>query len=305
MRKVPCLVTYFNRPEALEVLLPVISRFSDAEVYFASDGPKNSLDASNLLKCQDLIEKYFGNVPEKRSLTRSVNLGCRKAMKENIDWFFGSVEFGLILEDDCIPNDDFFSIVSKGLMDYKDHPSVISISGSNCLPVRFQEQSHTFKKSVFPMVWGWGGWASKWSKYDFEIEDFECIVEKMAEKLYGPHRSLRKIFFTDTFKMRFHEVTMGHIDTWDYSLTASAWRHNLVSLQTNSNFIVNRGFSGNATHTKLPAPSWVPTNYGTNPNLNGKISTYTPESDLWLAENVFNCTLRDFMKNRVKRIVRT
>ena len=39
------------------------------------------------------------------------NLGCQVAVSNGISWFFEQVEFGIILEDDCIVDKEFFDFV--------------------------------------------------------------------------------------------------------------------------------------------------------------------------------------------------
>jgi len=304
MKKMPVLVTFFNRPSILEQLLIVLNRRSDLELFFSCDGPRDSFDEKQIQACWAIVEKYFPSVDQSRKLERKHNLGCKYAMKGNIDWFFDQNEYGLILEDDCIPNEDFFKIVGRGLVDFQSSPKIMCISGSDYLPNQIQRSKTTFRESLFPLIWGWGMWANKWKFYQLEIPDRCEIVDLASNRLYGPKLSPSKLYFRNTFNMRFNEVDSGQINTWDYSLTASTWRQGFISLQTNANLILNSGFGNEATHTTLSAPSWVPTKYGKiEPNGN-KQPNYENKSDMWLAKNVFNCSLKETLKNEIKKVVR-
>jgi hypothetical protein len=107
----------------------------------------------------------------------------------------------------------------------------------------------------------------------------------------------------DTFQMRFTEVVRGKINTWDYSLMASAWRNDLVCLQTNYNMIINMGFGIDAAHTSGKKPDWVPTNFRNQPNqiksnsVDSEVLTY----EKWILKNVYNCKLDEFLKTQIKR----
>jgi len=303
MHKMPVLITFFNRPEILEQLFKSISNRTDLELFFACDGPRNNTDYSNIQNNWNLVEKYFGHIPENRKIERQLNLGCKLAMKENIDWFFDLNKYGLILEDDCIPNSDFFKYIGNSLIDYESAKNIASVSGTNCALSSFNEPSSLFRESMFPMVWGWGTWAKKWKLYQLEIYDRSQIVSGAANVIFGRENSLKKICFENVFNKRFAEVNSGKIDTWDYSLIASIWRNNLRVLQINANLIVNLGFNAQATHTKIKAPDWVPLAYTIPHDLNFTYHEYESDFDMWLAETVYNCTLSEFLKNNVKKVL--
>jgi hypothetical protein len=304
MQKLPVLVTFFNRPSNLELLLKVIANRNDIEIFFACDGPRNTIDESNIQSCWDLVNRYVGKVPTYRTLERSSNLGCKVAMKQNIDWFFNLNEFGLILEDDCIPNDDFFKILPQALLNFASAEDIMCISGTDFVPANLNHSQELFRESLFPMIWGWATWARKWKFYELEIDDHKNVVSSAADHLFGSKNSLKRFYFEDSFNMRFKEVNKGIIDTWDYSLLASMWRNDLKSLQINGNLVINSGFTPDATHTNFTAPDWVPNAYRT-PRLGSSAkSEYDPQLDIWLATNVYNCNLIDLVKNTVKKVVR-
>jgi homospermidine synthase len=45
------------------------------------------------------------------------NPGCKYAVSSAITWFFENEENGIILEDDCLPNQSFFGFVRNYLGD--------------------------------------------------------------------------------------------------------------------------------------------------------------------------------------------
>jgi hypothetical protein len=103
---------------------------------------------------------------------------------------------------------------------------------------------------------------------------------------------------------RFSEVEKGLVDTWDYSLTASAWRHSIKSLQFNYNSIINIGFDSAATHTINQKPKWVPTAFAEINQINQQVQPVDYESELWTIRNVFGAGFKQSMKNQIKSIVR-
>jgi hypothetical protein len=67
--------------------------------------------------------------------------------------------------------------------------------------------------------------------------------------------------------------------------------------------IINMGFGVDAAHTSGKKPYWVPTNYRNQPSqvrgnsVDSDVLTY----EKWVAKNVYNCKLDEFLKTQIKR----
>lgn len=303
MNKIPVLVTSFIRPVFIQNIINIIEKRSDIDLFFASDGPRNSYDDFKIQECLNVLKQSKLKINHQNTLIHNRNYGTKLGLIKSIDWFLSKNKLGIILEDDCQPNNQFFDVIYDGLQRYRNSSSYMMISGSDFLPACMNESTSSFRESNFPMVWGWGSWADKWRYYQLNIPDIKIIVEKMANKLFGPKNSLDKLFFVDTFRMRFSEVVCGKINTWDYSLMASAWRNDLVCLQTNYNMIINMGFGVDAAHTSGKKPEWVPTHFRHHPNQKQGHSVDLEDLtyEKWILKNVYNCRLNEFVKTQIKR----
>ena len=80
----------------------------------------------------------------------TINYGSHIAPKKAIDWLFENETVGIILEDDCIPNDSFFEYCSVLLDRYSEEDRVFMISGDNGGPIinqdYFNKNSYLFTK---------------------------------------------------------------------------------------------------------------------------------------------------------------
>ena len=79
-------------------------------------------------------------------------------------WFFSEVEKGIILEDDIIPNKDFFDFMGVMLNHYQSNAHVISISG--CTLGYNLKTVEVFGSKIMNM-WGWATWADRFNQIDF------------------------------------------------------------------------------------------------------------------------------------------
>jgi hypothetical protein len=112
--RTPILFLIFNRPEPTKRTFDEIRRAKPAELYIAADGPREAkLDDPELCNETRAIVKDIDWKCEVHTLFRDKNLGCKKAVSSAIDWFFDNVDAGIILEDDCVPEQTIHSIKSK------------------------------------------------------------------------------------------------------------------------------------------------------------------------------------------------
>ena len=77
-------------------------------------------------------------------------------------------ERAIILEDDCIPEAEFFPWVEKMLDRYKDEDRVLSVGGTNLRP-KLCNQNEDAVFSKYAMIWGWATWRREWKKKTIKI----------------------------------------------------------------------------------------------------------------------------------------
>jgi hypothetical protein len=160
-----------------------------------------------------------------------------------INWFFLQEEKGIILEDDCLPNLDFFRFCSIMLNVYLDDSKVMMITGNNFQNGRFWgDGSYYFSK--YNHIWGWATWRRAWMKFDLDIDFWPKYKYSKSWFELFPNKIERK-YWEEIFD-RTHKK---EIDTWDYSWAASVWYNNGLTLTPNVNLISNIGFNTDATHT--------------------------------------------------------
>ena len=303
MQRISVLICFFNRPNALRTVLEAIKHRKDIDLYLAVDGPRNSRDSKLIAQCMLELESSDFRFEIKKTLNSKKNRGCKFGMVENIDWFFSNVSQGIILEDDCVPNDYFIDSVSD-LLNSNLSEKIMTVSGTS-YNIKFEkEKDCDFSLSKFLSVWGWGTWASSWKNYDLKIPDLHELVKIASDSIYGEHRSLHKFYFEKIFTQRFSEVENGILDTWDYSLLASSWRHNYFNLQSNVNSIINIGFTSEATHTSHARPSWVKQRFDLGERKSNLYSPYNSNEDQQIADRVYGCNMKNVSKEYLKQYIR-
>jgi len=242
---VPLLFLIFNRPDTTQQVFNEIRKAQPAQLFVAADGPRKNQVADYELckKTREIIRQVDWDC---RVFTRfqDENLGCRHAVSSAITWFFSNVEEGIILEDDCIPDQSFFRFCQELLEKYRDDERIMMVSGNN-FQFGKRRTNYSYYFSKYFHIWGWATWKRAWNYYDVDMKSWpkikdgrwliDILKDKNAEKFW------EKIF-ENTYR--------GTINTWDFQWVFSCWIQNGLAILPNVNLVKNIGFDGNATHTK-------------------------------------------------------
>ena len=238
----PILYLIFNRPDLCETTFERIREIKPKYLFIAADGPREDVPGEQET-CEKTRKLVLNNIDwdcEVKTLFREENLGCKYAVSSAIDWFFENVEMGIILEDDCLANKDFFEFCEFCLDKYRSEGRVMHISGDKFSDVEIKE-SLFYSKYIH--IWGWATWRRAWRKYDSNIRTFPVEGKQVIKKIF-PDTIKQRIYWDKIFK----GVYSGETNTWDYQWTYSCWKNNGVSVNPAVNLISNIGFGESATH---------------------------------------------------------
>lgn len=238
------LFIIFNRPETTARVFDMIRRMRPPRLYVAADGPrKGRIGESELTIAARNIATNVDWECELKLKLRPDNLGCRMGVSQAISWFFETELQGIILEDDCLPDESFFWFCESLLQRYAYDTRVFAINGTNFQEGHIRGQgSYYFSK--YPHIWGWATWRRVWNLYDVEMRFWDCWKASKSWKNYFNDSVIRRYW-----TVHFDSIRNGEIDTWDYQFVASTLFHNGLVATPNINLVTNIGFGDNATHT--------------------------------------------------------
>jgi hypothetical protein len=239
----PILFLVFNRPETTSLVLDVIKKVKPSKLFVAADGPRDS-KLNEIEKCQE-VRALFDTIDwpcEVKTLFRQENLGCKMAVSSAITWFFEQVEYGIILEDDCLPDLTFFDFCSELLLKYENDNEVMMIGGNN-FHKKPLEISSSYYFTNYPHIWGWATWRRAWFNYNLDVSDYENVLSENRFNDLFQSPSEKKYWFNV-----FEKVTSGKTNTWDYQWVYSIWKNHGKSITSSTNLIKNIGMEGDSTH---------------------------------------------------------
>lgn len=281
------LIVGYRRFENLATLLNLSIERNVSQIYVALDGPRTRGESIETEKCKQVVAdfktKYPGRITERVS---EKNQGAAYSVLMAVGWAFESEEFLTILEDDCIPSNEFFDFIEQGKFFLSSDQNCFLICGTQFAPAQVTHSQWSL--SSYPLIWGWATSKPKWNQLLELLQAYEPKTRikgraSLAERLFwgaGARRSYQ-----------------GFVDAWDLPLVHAMRKVNGLALLPGENFITNIGNDGYATHTKSPS-RWLNKEFGkletgnTQPNRNWEL-------DEWLRRNFYQIRFKHIFTTRL------
>ncbi len=247
------LFIVFNRVETTSQVFAAIKKARPGRLYVAADGPRKDRqgEAEKCNKVRKIIDQIDWPC-ELKTLYRSENLGCKRGVSSAINWFFENETEGIILEDDVVPDQSFFSFCDEMLEYHRFNETVMMVSGTNFVSDQISvEESYFYSQYVH--IWGWATWSRAWHKYDSEMNEWHQWRDTGGLLSYFAYDETLERFWLQIF----NSVSSGKIDTWDYQWVFACWQSNGLCILPRFNLIKNIGFGEGATHTNFSEPTYV------------------------------------------------
>lgn len=250
--EIPILYLVFNRLCETKKSFERIKELKPKYLFIAADGPRenNKFDSVECEKVRKFILHNINWECEVKILFRDDNLGCGTAVQEALNWFFESVEMGVIIEDDIVASEAFFHYARTMLYKFKHNTDIFSINGCN---IGYVDQYYDFGATKYFNMWGWATWRRSndlvrqiWPTYDSQI-DFKknsLLLKNLRLPTIYPHGE-----WIDKWNVLFDITKDKKIDTWDYQWVYTCLKQQLICIRPNKTWIVNIGFNERSTHT--------------------------------------------------------
>ena len=269
-------------------MFEIIRKAKPLRLYIAADGPRQgrTKDHELTLQTRKIVTRIDWEC-ELRTLFHEQNLGCGKAPATAIDWFFSNEETGIILEDDCIPDQAFFVFCDQLLTKYLTDSRLMMISGNNYQDDNVRgDASYYFSR--YSYTWGWATWRRAWKVFSYQMDFWPEFSKRFLYHLLPRKQA-------DFWKQRLDAVYDTKInDVWDWQWRASIWSQNGLVIVPNTNLVSNIGFGQNATHTIFKSKDlMLKTATMDFPLLHPKIIAADMAADNYAFEHYFKQSLID------------
>lgn len=285
MFKVPIVYVCFNRPKLTKKTFEYIKKIKPSKLFLILDGPRksNKQDKINCPKVKKIIQNINWKCKVYKNFSKE-NLGLKNRFFTGLDWVFNIANEAIILEDDCLPHDDFFYFCEAMLKKYKNSNKVKFITGNN-----FQDQKKTDKISEdyyfskYSHIWGWATWKKTW--HDVKREDnywknkifnsdFDMMKSTAKEKKY--------------WKNMYKSVLNNKLNSWAIYLLFSIWKNKGLTVTPKINLIKNLGLSSGTNTINLDIKLDISNKNLNKPLKHPKIIKVNFKKDLYVFNTVYN-----------------
>lgn len=244
MAKAPIVIIAFNRPDCTRRVLAAVRQQQDRDLFLVLDGPRPDRpdDLLAIGEVRGVLEELEWS-RRVRTNFAAKNMGLRGRVVSGLSWVFEQTERAIILEDDCVPSEDFFVYCDYLLDRFADDSRVMSVCGTDYASrCAFPEASFYFSK--YTLFWGWATWRRAWRHYDDKMTALENGELDVV---------LRSTF--DLFRARWYwsavlrRVHQDRLQSWGYRWLLSCWINRGLCVYPTANLVRNIGFGDSAAHT--------------------------------------------------------
>lgn len=243
----PVLLITFNRPVHTGRVLAEILKARPIDLYVFQDGAREGND-NDTVKCTEVrrvVEEQASQAGVAlHTYYSDTNLGCGAGPMTGIDWFFGQVEEGIVMEDDCLPHPDFFGYCEELLEKYREDESVRFIN-SSLFDSRWKCQA-SYDFSRYMVTGAWAGWHRTWQGFDLDLHTLDAeAFRKHVLRLTG-NRGEANWWYSIVKEIQLDKNKKSY---WDYQMQILLFRQSALTIHPRCNLVSNIGFDEEGTHT--------------------------------------------------------
>ncbi|WP_017296824.1 hypothetical protein [Nodosilinea nodulosa] len=239
----PVVFIIFRRPDVTAKVFEQIRLAQPKKLFIVADGPRNEAEILLCEKTRAITESIDWPCEVIRDYSKQ-NLGCRKRVVSGLSSAFESIDSAIILEDDCLPNKDFFTFCQMLLNHYQNDERVWMISGNNFQNGKTRgDGSYYFSR--YPHCWGWATWKRAWKNYQDNIVKWpEFRDSGLLESVFENPKEIN--YWINVFD---NLLSKGKPDSWAYRWAYACWSNSGLTILPNQNLVTNLGFGQESTNT--------------------------------------------------------
>ncbi|MEO1298117.1 MAG: nucleotide-diphospho-sugar transferase [Cyanobacteria bacterium J06636_16] len=249
------LLLTFKRLDTTQKVLQAIGSVKPQRLYISSDGPRSHKEGESeqIQAVRDYVTQNVDWDCEVKTLFREENLGCKYAVFSAMKWFFDHEEAGIILEDDCLPNQSFFWYCAELLEKYQGDRRIAMISGRNDLDGYKASDDNPYFFSSRGLIWGWATWRRTFETFDVELGTAKRPV--CPWKLARSSTSVIEFLYR---RRNLQRIRNQEVSSWAYPWSINMLLNRQLAIIPTHNMIRNIGFDEFATHTLKVKTDRVP-----------------------------------------------
>ena len=192
------LMLFFTRSDTFRLVFEEVRKARPSKLFLFQDGPRGERDMAGIEACRAIVaDDQIDWECEVHRNYQEKNLGCDPAGFRSHQWAFSLADKVMVLEDDVVPSQSFFSFCKEMLDRYENDERITMIGGFNTDGITPDVPDDYFFTS-FLSIWGWASWrrvARRWdSQYSFLKDTYNMHQLKALAKARDYRNSMLKMF---------------------------------------------------------------------------------------------------------------
>lgn len=238
---VAVLILFFNRPDHLQKVFDEVRKAQPSKLFLYQDGPRGERDMAGIEACRSIVSNIDWNCEVHRKFQER-NYGCDPSEYISQKWAFSIVDKCIVLEDDDVPSQSFFTFCKEMLDRYEHDERIGMIAGFNPEEKLDGYPSDYLFTSVFS-IWGWASWRRVIDKWDASyafLDDPNAM--RQVEGIMRQRQLCR-----DTLRACYDHRASGK-EYYETIFWASMLLNSALAIMPTRNLINNLGATDGSTH---------------------------------------------------------
>lgn len=195
---VAVLLLFFTRSDTFRQVFEAVRQARPSRLFLYQDGPRGEQDMAGIEACREIVsdEQIDWECEVHRNYLEQ-NQGCDPSGFRSHQWAFSLADKVIVLEDDVVPSQSFFTFCKEMLDRYEHDERVTMIAGFNTDEVTKDVPDDYFFTS-FLSIWGWASWrrvAQRWDgQYRFMQDAYSMRQVEAVARQRGYRNNMLHMF---------------------------------------------------------------------------------------------------------------
>lgn len=189
MNQAPVVYSFYRRPEVTKTVFSAIREYKPKKLYLFSDGPQNDTHKTDVINNRKQILEMIDWDCTVIERFLDTNVGVWAIYQYILDYVFQFEDRLIYLEEDILPNNDFFEFCNTLLERFKDDERIYMIGGMNGRNIYPTNVPFDYFYVEATTAWGHALWKRTYEKFQ--------LNKTFMEDKYNSHVILNYLRFRD------------------------------------------------------------------------------------------------------------
>lgn len=231
----------YNRPDHSKEVIEKLRLNNIKKLYIFIDGIKKEEHKEASIAVRKLAHDIYWC--EKEVIINEQNIGLANSIIKGINYVLEKHERIIVLEDDCVPTEDFFIYMETCLDKYENNDEIAAINGYKypySIPSNYE---YDIFFTPLTTSWGWATWKREWKLFSRDNNLLNKILsnKSLKDKINYINEGLIPML-----KMQIN----GYLDSWAVYWTLLIIVNNKLCVSSTKSKIVNIGLDNSGVHCR-------------------------------------------------------